>query len=192
VRVDEAIVSTENPNDTIPNVEAQGATDVWRNSTIRFSFNDIMNPATLAPNGHATFVTIEVDLDGDPDTTADRVPLPGSYVVNQDTVALTTSMVFTATNGIPSSGNPLLNPSPRKIIVTLPPDLRDLAGNQLGNPQVVAFTPEFVPLFPVVLPDKDGENFTDQTNFDAAHSSAEWTGGKLNRGYGGGSGFCAR
>ncbi len=190
VRVDQAIPATPNPNDTVPNVEAQGATDVWHNSTIRFAFNDIMNPATLAPNGQATFITIEVDLDGDLQTFGDRQPLAGSYVVTQNTVLLTTSMVFTATNGIPSSGNPALNPALRKVVVTLPPDVRDLAGNQLHNPEVVAFTPEFVALAPVVLPDADGENFTDQNNLDAAKSSAEWHTGRLTRGYGGGSGRC--
>jgi hypothetical protein len=190
VRVDQAITATQNPNDTVPNIPAAGATDVWRNSTIRMSFNDVMNPATLAPGGSATFIKIQVDLDGDLATTGDRQTLFGTYVVQQDTANLTTSLVFTANNGIPSSGNPLLNPLGRKIVITLPTDLRDLAGNPLGNPQILAFTPEFVPLLPVILPDQDGEQFIDTTLLDAARSSAEWGGGKLTRGFGGGSGRC--
>lgn len=188
VRVDQAIITTPNPNDTVPNIEAQGATDVWHNSTIRLTFNDIMNPATLAPNGISTFVSVAVDLDGDVTTDTDRQPLFGTYTVQQDTVLLTTTMIFAPTNGIPSSGNPLLNPTQRKIVVNIPDDLRDLAGTPLGNPELVAFTPEFIALQPVTLPDDDGENFVNTQLFDAARSSAEWGGGKLTRGFGGGSG----
>jgi len=190
-RVDQAIPSTPNPNDTVPNILASGATDVWRNSTIRLIFNDLMNPATLAPGGVASFVTVQVDLDGDTSTTADRTPLFGSWVVQQDTTSLKTTMIFTATNGIPSSGDILLGPL-RKVVVNVPSDLRDLNDNPLANATVptnpVAFTPEYVSLPSATLPDADGEQFANQDFYDATRSSAEWGGGKLTRGYGGGSG----
>ncbi|MBL8858239.1 MAG: hypothetical protein JNL28_07045 [Planctomycetes bacterium] len=190
-RVDQAIIATPNPNDTIPNVLAGGATDVWRNSTIRLIFNDLMNPATLAPGGISSFVSMQVDLDGDLTTTGDRAPLLGTYVVQQDTLALQTTMIFTATNGIPSAGNPALGPQ-RKVIINVPADLRDLSDKNLANfttpTTPVGFTPEYILLPATTLPDADGEQFANLDFYDATRSSAEWGGGKLTRGFGGGSG----
>lgn len=191
VFVDKAVVGTPNPNDIIPNQEvtqSNTVSDVWRNSTIRLEFNDVMNPATLAPGGVASFVTVKTDLDGSLATTNDQVPLSGTWVVQQSTLALTSKMIFTSSTGIPSSGDPNLNAQPRRIVVTVPVEVRDLAGNGVGDPGAFSFTPEFVLLSAVVLPDANGENFTDQNFYDAARSSAEWGSGKLTRGYGGGSG----
>lgn len=191
VRVDQAIPSTPNPNDTNPNILANGATDVWRNSTIRIIFNDLMNPATMAPGGIATFVAIFVDLDGDGSTTGDRIPVQGSWVVQQDPLLLKSTMTFTSATGLPSAGNPALGPQ-RKIAILVPQDLRDLSDNTLANATTpstpVLFTPEAVNLAAATLPDADGEQFTTLDLYDATRSSAEWGSGKLTRGYGGGSG----
>src|SRR5204862_74622 len=121
-------------------------------------------------------------------TTNDRATLTGNYVVSLDPVLLQTTVTFTSSNGLPSSGNPMFNPLPRQVVVTVPNNVQDLAGNHLANPQSVAFTPEFVLLNPLTLPDADGENFTDTSNEDVSHSSANWGFGKLDRGFGGGSG----
>jgi hypothetical protein len=191
VRVDLAETDTPNPNDTIPNVIADDQVDVWRNSTIRILFNDLMNPATLAPGGVSSFVTVHVDLDGDNSTTSDRTPLFGTWGVVQDTTLLRTTMTFTGQNGLPSSGNPALG-TPRKVVINVPADLRDLSDNGVANPTIptdpIAFTPEYVALPAATLPDADGENFTNQDNYDAVRSSAEWGMGKVTRGFGGGSG----
>jgi hypothetical protein len=191
VFVDQANLATPNPNDIIANqevTETHSVSDVWRLSTIRLEFNDVMNPATLAPGGQASFITVKTDLDGDLTTTNDQVPLAGSWVVQQSTAALTTKMTFTSSSGIPSSGDPALNDQPRRVVVTVPTEVRDLAGNGVGNPFGFSFTPEFVLLPAVILPDANGENFTDTTFYDATRSGAEWGSGKLTRGYGGGSG----
>ncbi len=191
VRVDQAIVSTPNPNDTIPNIVGSGATDVWRNSTIRIIFNDLMNPATLAPGGIASFVKVLVDLDNDTSTIGDRKPLAGTWVVQQDTTLLKTTMTFTAVNGIPSSGNIALGPL-RKVVILVPSDVRDLNDNPVANAtsptNPVAFTPEFVPFPAATLPDADGEQFANQDFYDATRSSADWGSNKLTRGFAGGSG----
>lgn len=191
VKVDQAIPSTPNVNDTVPNVNAENAVDVWRNSTIRLTFNDLMNPATLAPGGISSFVTVAVDLDGDVGTSNDRVLMNGTWVVAQDTQLLQTTMVFTSAIGIPSRGSTNCAGG-RKVVVFIPNNLRDIAGNQLGNPKtgldIVAFCPENIPLAPTVLPTAGGETFTTTDRFDAARSSATWGSGKLTRGFGGGSG----
>ena len=59
------------------NVQAQGATSVFRASPVRMVFDDVMNPATLAnpvTNSSGT-ITAFVDADGDVSTDDDRVPI---------------------------------------------------------------------------------------------------------------------
>lgn len=191
ITVDQAIPGTTNPNDTIANVNAEGATDVWRNSTIRMKFNDLMNPATLAPSGIPSFVKVQVDLDGDVGTAADRIDLSGTYSVVSDPLLLETQMTFTPSTGIPSRGSANCTGA-RKVVVYIPADLRDISGNGLANPKdglnIVAFCGENIPLAPTVLPTASGETFTTQDRFDATRSSADWGSGRLNRGFGGGSG----
>ncbi len=200
--VKKANLATPDVNDFIPDVLVTGSpvvTDVWRGSDIKFVFNDLMNPATLAnpATGDAAFVTVEVDLDGDL-STADRTPLFGSYVVQLDPVVLRTTMTFTPLNGIPSSGSldPLVNDNglPRKVVITVPNNLQDVAMNPLANPITASVVPEFVPIAPVTLPDADGENFTNSANQDVSHSAAGrtdlpmWANGRLTRAWGGGRG----
>lgn len=195
--VKQAILATEDPNDFIDDVVVTTlpiVTDVWRNSDIRFVFNDLMNPATLAnpQTQQSPFVRVEVDLDGNL-STPDRTELFGTYLVELDPILLRTTLLFTPLDGIPSSGSldPLINPDglPRQMVITVPNTLQDVAGNALANPQTPSLVPEFVPIDPVSLPDADGEDFdTGSSNEDASHSSAIWGAGKLTRGQGGGRG----
>jgi len=195
--VKQAITSTEDPDDFIPNVLVTTlpiVMDVWRDSDIRFEFNDLMNPATLAnpQTGQSAFVRIEVDLDGNL-STPDRTPVFGTFTVELDPILLKTTMLFTPLDGIPSSGSldPLINPDglPRQLVITVPNNLQDVAGNALANPQTPSLVPEYVEIPPLVLPDADGEDFdTNSSNEDASHSSAIWGAGKLTRGQGGGRG----
>lgn len=197
VFVKQAVLSTPDVDDFVDNVEVTTLPvieDVWRDSDIRFVFNDLMNPATLAnpQTGQAAFVRVEVDLDGNL-STPDRTPLFGTYSVELDPIQLKTTMIFTSLNGLPSSGSldPVLNPDglPRQLVITIPNNLQDVAGNALANPQTPSFVPEYVQLPPFVLPDADGEDFiTNSPNEDVSHSSAIWGAGKLTRGQGGGRG----
>ena len=192
VQVDLANTATQDPNDFIADQPADGAVDVWRNSTIRLIFDDIMNPVTLANQAthQSTFTTIKVDVDGDPNTTNDQVALTGIYVVTIDLANLRTIMTFTSGAGMPSSGDLNLNPLhlPRFVLVTFPAAIQDLAGNALANAGSISFVPEFVAHDPITLPDIDGENFND-TSLDQLNISAgNWGNGRLTRGWGGGSG----
>lgn len=169
---------------------ADGAVDVWSQSTIRLVFDDIMNPVTLANQAthQATFVTIKVDVDGDLSTTIDQVSLSGIYVVTIDLANLRTVLTFTSSSGMPSSGDPALNPLPRRVLVTFPAAIQDLAGNSLSNAGAISFVPEQIQLDPVTLPDADGENFNDTSYQQTNISAGAWGNGRLTRGWGGGSG----
>ncbi len=203
VFVKQADTATADVEDFIPDVPLTAfpeVTDVWRGSAaipsdVIFTFNDLMNPATLADpqTGLAAFVTIEVDLDGILSTTDDRTTLFGNYLVELDPIFLRTTMTFTPTDGLmPSSGSldPLVNPTglPRQIVVTVPGNLQDVAGNGIANPGVLPFVTEFIQIDPVILPDADGEDFDDTSNADLNRTSAVWGAGKLTRGQGGGRG----
>lgn len=190
VKVDLANTATPDTTDFIADQPAADATDVWRSSTIRLVFDDIMNPVTLANQAthQATFTTIRVDVDGDLSTTTDQVALSGLYVVTVDLANLRTVMTFTSSSGMPSSGDPLVNPLPRRVIVNYPAAIQDLAGNALSNAGSLSFVPEYVQLDPLTLPDANGENFNDTTLSQAEISGGVWGNGRLTRGWGGGSG----
>ena len=186
VEVDLAVPGTIDPNDRIADQPANGATDVWRSSTVRMIFNDVMNPVTLLNQvtHQATFITTKIDPDGNLGTTADQVPFPGSYDLQLDLDNLQTILTFTAPTGMPSGGIA----GNRKVLVNIPANLQDLAGNNLSNAGLVTFVPETVAQGLVYLPDADGENFDDTSNADLRNTSADWSGGRLVRGFGGGSG----
>ncbi len=187
VRVDQKITPTaEQPDGILENQPADGLTNVYQQSTIRLVFDDIMNPITLANQSthQATFVTILVDVDGLLDTPLDQVTLSGTYVVTIDLANLRTVLTFTASSGLPSSGNPLLNPNPRLVVVNFPAAIQDLAGHPLSNPGSISFEPEYVALNPVTLT----EDFGTTANEQAALSCGTWGSGRLTRGWGGGSG----
>lgn len=202
ILVKTAVTTTTDPSDFVADVPITSfpiVTDVWQGSDIQFLFDDLMNPATLAnpQTGQSAFVRVEVDLDGIL-STPDRVELFGTYVVELDPIQLRTKMTFTPQGGIPSAGSldPLINPDglPRQLVITVPNNLQDVAGNALANPITASAIPEFVPIDPVILPDADGEDFTDTLNQDVSHSAAGrsdlvvWGDGRLTRGQGGGRG----
>jgi hypothetical protein len=176
------------PNDHLDNQTASGAVNVWHNSTVRFSFNDVMNPVTLLnPLTHQpTLISVRVDMDGDvAHTQNDQVPLSGAWSLNIDLQHLRTDLVFTPANGIPSSGDGTL---PRLLILDVPSGVQDLAGNAVSNAGPVFCTPEHLQYDPVVIPDADGENFVNTLNEDLPKSGADWGSGRLAMGWGGGSG----
>lgn len=185
-RVD-IFVSTVDP-DLMHDQPAAGAVNVWRDSTIRFVFYDIMNPSTLANPGtqQSTLITVRVDTNGNLGDFTDQVTLFGSYVVGINMNLLQTTMVFTPANGMPSTGD--FQTLPRKIVVVVPNGVQDLVGNPISNPGTTIFTPEHVDYDPVAMPDSDGENFTNTANRDAVNSGAAWGQGRLAIGWGGGSG----
>lgn len=185
---------TPDPDDVIEDQPASGAVDVALSTQIKVIFNDLMSPATLVntQTQQPVLISFDVDEDGNLATTDDRVELFGSAILTLDLNALTSTLLFTPSTGIPQGGDPALHPLPRQIVVTFPSGIQDLAGNAIANPGFVAFTPKIVDFDEIVLPDADGENFTDTLNQNAAESGAEWGGGRLTRGYGGGSGRLGR
>ncbi len=176
------------PADVVHNQPADGATNVWRDSLIRFVFNDVMNPASVLDESSgqppANGIKIKFDVDGDIKTALDQVELPGDYTLEApDLGLLRTVMTFEPAAGLPSAGIDL-----RKVVIELPPTVTDLVGNSVDSESQLTFTPEIVVFADVTLPDADGENFAGTGNLDAANSGATWGAGRLQRGIGGGSG----
>lgn len=162
-------------------------TDVLSDSEITFVFNDLMNIGTLVQpsTGQSPFITVKVDPDGNLSTPGDQVPVGGTYSFqNPDQTNLTTTMVFTPFGGFPSAGSA---PVKRKIVVDVPVEVKDLAGNSVANPGKRTFTPEVANFGAITLP-AGGEQFTDDVNEDKARSGANWGAGRLSAGTGGGSG----
>ncbi len=161
--------------------------DVLSDSEITFVFNDLMNIGTLVQpsTGQSPFITVKVDPDGNLSTPGDQVPVGGIYTFqNPDQTNLTTTMVFTPFGGFPSAGSA---PVKRKIVVDVPVEVKDLAGNSVANPGKRTFTPEVAEFGAITLP-AGGEQFTDDVNEDKVRSGANWGAGRLTAGTGGGSG----
>ena len=161
--------------------------DVLSASEITFVFNDLMNIGTLVQpsTGQSPFITVKVDPDGNLSTPGDQVPVGGTYSFqNPDQTNLTTTMVFTPFGGFPSAGSA---PVKRKIVVDVPVEVKDLAGNSVANPGKRTFTPEVANFSALTLP-TGGEQFNDDVNEDKARSGANWSAGRLTAGTGGGSG----
>jgi len=161
--------------------------DVLSDSEITFVFNDLMNIGTLVQpsTGQSPFITVKVDPDGNLSTPGDQVPVGGTYTFQSpDQTNLTTTMVFTPFGGFPSAGSA---PVKRKIVVDVPVEVKDLAGNSVSNPGKRTFTPEVANFGAITLP-SGGEQFTDDVNEDKARSGANWGAGRLSAGTGGGSG----
>ena len=172
----------------IPDVPADGATEVALDSKITVVFEDIMNPATLSnpTTNTATFITTKIDPDGNVADPTDQVEIAGSYTTVVDFDNLRTTTVYVSAAGLPSAGTDLLNP--RKIVVNLPNGIEDLVANPLANPGAVVFATTAQILPPIVLPEAGGEKFTDTDNQDGDESGAEWGSGRLTYGLGGGAG----
>jgi hypothetical protein len=197
----QVFVATIDPDTGVvtPDVPANGAMNVWQSSTIRFVFNDVMNPTTLAnaTTHQSPFITVKVDVDGNTATTNDQVVVFGNYTVAIDVDALQTTMTFQSPTGLPSAGDPASHVNPRKILITIPSNVQDLAGNGVSNPATLVCTPQVVSLPPVTLPNEGGETFADTSRLDVDHSCADWGpppvpdplfAGRLTRGFGGASG----
>lgn len=143
--------------DTLP---LASATDVPVNSSLRFEFNDLMNPATLVNPGTGLSDTLGVllDLDGDPNGSADQVDLPGEFTLDLDVEAGTTTVEFIPIENLPSAG--LNVDAPRLVVVEFPVQIADLGGNSIQNPGDRLFTTEFLP--------QDEETLTDNFDSDVA------------------------
>ncbi|MAF65175.1 MAG: hypothetical protein CMJ84_05910 [Planctomycetes bacterium] len=151
-------------------------------------FDDIMNPATLTnlSTGQSSTITVKIDPDGNTVDPSDQVDQAGSFTVEVDFESLRTTLVFVPLGGFPSAGDDPL--TPRRIIMNLPTGLLDLVGNELANPGEIVFSTQVIAFDPMIMPDADGENFTDDSNHDVPRSGADWGSGRLTYGAGGGSG----
>ncbi len=139
-----------------------GAESVPINSSLRFEFNDLMNPAALVNPSTNTSNTLRVllDLDGDPTGFEDQVELPGTYELILDENINRTIVQYFPSGNLPTSG--LNQLQPRQIVVDVPIQIVDLGGNAIQNPGNRIFTTEFVPQSEVVLTENfDGTDLTD-------------------------------
>lgn len=166
------------------NAPAPGAVNVYRFSPVRIVFNDVMNPATLANpvTGQSSFIRAFVDADGDTTDRSDQVAMNGQFTVTIDQNNARTTVIFTPSGGLPSSGSDTLNP--RKIVIELSPLIIDLGGNPLTNAGTIAFTPELITFEPLVI----SEPFVDPSREDPVRTGSLWGSGFLATGPGGGSG----
>jgi len=166
-------------------------TDVWRDTDVRFEFNDIMNVATLLnpSSGNATFIRIEVDEDGNLSTLNDRTVHPGVYSFSVDQEALTTTLTY-----VPTSSFPFVGPTAGKIAVTVPPSVQDLVANGVTVENGGGTRGFVIEEDPIILLPGGGEDFASPalggapSREDAQRTNALWGGGRLVPGAGGGAG----
>lgn len=120
---------------------ADGAIDVELDSRIRIEFDQIMDAASIVNISEGTSPSVQVrfDKDGDVNTPADQVPLPGSFGVQFDDVAGTTALVFRPEPRLPSAGsNPL---EIHRVVVNVGSSISDLGGELLTQSTSALFTP---------------------------------------------------
>lgn len=163
---------------------ALGATRVHRSTPVRFVFDDVMNPATLANpvTRLSNFIHAFVDADGDPTDRSDQVSMLGEFTVTIDQNAQRTTVVFLPAAGLPSAGSD--DAHPRRVVLELSPQIADLGGNTLVNAGTIAFTPEKVAFDRLVI----DESFGDLAREDSLRTGSSWGSGLLLTGPGGGSG----
>ena len=120
----------------------EGAAEVPIGATLRFEFDDLMNPSTLANPVTKTSSTLRVlvDLDGSVASPEDQLLLPGEYELLLDEQSLRTTVLFTPSSPLPTAGTDSI--SPRLILVEVPAQISDLGGNPILNPGTRIFTPE--------------------------------------------------
>lgn len=176
-----------NPDGFEFGVLADGAVDIYRDTLITLTFDDVMNPATLVNpvTGLSPTLSVLVDPDGDVTDSTDQTELAGTYQINIDQGSLQTIVKFTPSGGLPSAGTGVL---PRRIVVKTPATILDLGSNSLENFGSVSFVPELIIFSQLLIPGGTGEQFTQNTNEDTARSGALWGSGGLRPGTGGGSG----
>ena len=168
-------------------VPAEGEVDVFRDTLITLTFDDLMNPATLVNpvTGESNTLSIAIDPDGITSDPTDQQELAGQYSINLDQNALTTTVVFTPELGLPSAGSDPINK--RKIVVDIPASVSDLGGNPVSNAGQIIFVPEFIPFEETDLI----EGFEGPLQQDVTASGADWgetVPGALLPGIAGGSG----
>lgn len=163
---------------------ALGLTRVHRDTPVRFVFDDVMNPATLANpvTGSSSTIQAFVDADGDTTDRSDQVPMQGVFTVTIDQNAVQTTVVFQPSGGLPSAGADDANP--RKVVVELSPQIADLGRNTLVNAGTLSFTPEKLVFGEITIE----ESFSDLTREDALRTGSDWGPDLLATGPGGGSG----
>ena len=129
------------PSSIAPGVPAQGATQVFSETDITLSFDDLMNPASLINPVLGTSATVRVlaDPDGDLSDPSDQFAIAGTFDLVLNTLAPETRLVFDPQDSLPPAGSA---PGQLVIVVDISPDIFDLAGNALINPGVVVFVPE--------------------------------------------------
>lgn len=162
---------------------AQGATNVFRGTSLQMAFDDVMNPGTLANpvTNVSSFIRVFVDANGDLSDANDRVQIAGTYSVTIDQANLRSSVIFTPSRSLPSAG---AGPDLRKIVLDLSPQIADIGGLPLLNAGVVAFTPEQIALEQLVF----SEEFNGTTIEDPQRTGSPWGNGFAAPGIGGGSG----
>ncbi len=156
-------------------VQAGNATDVHRRSNIQFTFNDIMNPATLVNpvTMESPSIRVFVDPDGNVADSTDQVELFGSFQLSFPTNQLTTLVTFDPATDFPSAGPPS-QISPRRVVVVLPNTIVDLGGNGLANAGTTSFVPERLVFPKASIPQVGGEAFSATTRRDADRTGAGW------------------
>jgi len=174
--------------ETTPMVATGGAflQDVWSESLVRLTFDDIMNPATLVNpvTGQSSTIKVSIDPDGNTTDSSDQVSLFGDFTIVVDEVSLVTTVTFKPSGGLPSSGSGAI---PRVVVVSLPNSIVDLGAHPIVNHGDVVFVPQFVPFAPVTMP-TGGEQFVTNQLLDDENTGAAWGDGALLRGKSGGSG----
>ncbi|HKX46455.1 MAG TPA: hypothetical protein VJP77_07115, partial [Planctomycetota bacterium] len=124
-------------------VEIENLTDpVELDSSFRFEFDDLMNAATLVnpSTGKSGTLQVALDLDGNTQDPSDQLEIPGSFTITFNETVKTTTVVFTPVAGFPSSGSL----GERRVVVTLPPTITDVADNPLDNAGTFVVTTESV------------------------------------------------
>ncbi len=172
------------PTVLIPNRDARGAIDVFRDTNVTINFDDVMNPATLVNpvTKRSSTITVFVDPDGNTADATDQVPVGGEFTITINQNSLTTTVIFVPGGGFPSAGSDPMNR--RKIVVNLSSSIADLGGNRLVQPGNTVFQIEAIPFTKIGLV----ETFDTATLQDSVRSGSEWGGGMLGTGPGGGSG----
>jgi len=163
--------------------------NVAASSKIYFEFNELMNLPTVANvvTGESLTIFVELDTDGDISTSgADRIPIPGTFELEVDQFTLTTAATFTPFGDIPSAGQ-----NQRLLVVRVTTLVKDIANNSVTSASgggVLVAIPEVQTFGQIVLPDADGEGFTNTDLENPDQTGAEWGSGRLSVGLTGGSG----
>ncbi len=158
---------------------------VSRDTAITIQFDDVMNPATLVNpvTNDSSTITVRIDTDGDISDSSDQVDVPGAFDIAIDQVRFLTTVTFTPTGELPSSGSDPLEK--RRVVIDLPGSIEDLGGNGIQDPRRIVFTSEQILFQATTL----SESFDLIVRQDQPRSGTGWTAsGALAPATAGGSG----